>query len=127
VLLLAAVAGGPALATAADPPKADRAIGREPAYKSRAPRYGLLAFGPDGRDRVWLVQDGDTLYVDRNGNGDLIEPRRGRAREEAARRGRGGEGEYMFEVGDVSPGGKTHKAVRVAVSPLSRFANAAGR
>jgi hypothetical protein len=31
-------------------------------------------FGPKADYRVWLVLDGDTLYVDRNGNGDLTEP-----------------------------------------------------
>ena len=36
-------------------------------------KYGLLMFGPEGKDRVWIVLDGDTLYVDRNGNGDLTE------------------------------------------------------
>ena len=29
---------------------------------------------PEAQTRVWIVQDGDTLYVDRNGNGDLTEP-----------------------------------------------------
>jgi hypothetical protein len=51
----------------------DRAIVKEPAYQSGAPRYCLLAFGPEAKFRVWLVQDGDVLYVDRNGNGDLTE------------------------------------------------------
>jgi hypothetical protein len=31
-------------------------------------------FGPEAKTRVWLVLDGDTLYVDRNGNSDLTEP-----------------------------------------------------
>jgi hypothetical protein len=30
-------------------------------------------FGPEAKTRVWLVLDGDVLYVDRNGNGDLTE------------------------------------------------------
>jgi hypothetical protein len=51
----------------------DRAIAKEPAYRSKAPRYCLLVFGPEAKTRVWLVHDGDTLYVDRNGNGDLTE------------------------------------------------------
>src|SRR5881628_3847633 len=59
---------------AAGAPKIDRTLVKEPAYRTKAPRYGLLLFGPDGKDRVWLVHDGDTLYVDRNGNGDLTEP-----------------------------------------------------
>src|ERR1700752_1325956 len=65
-----AIAGdrGPAVA------QVERAVAKEPAYQSGAPRYCLLAFGREAKFRVWLVQDGDALYVDRNGNGDLTEP-----------------------------------------------------
>jgi RNA polymerase sigma factor (sigma-70 family) len=52
--------------------KIDRTIVREPTYKTQ-PFYALLAMGPEAKKRVWLVVDGDTLYVDRNGNGDLTE------------------------------------------------------
>jgi hypothetical protein len=62
----------PALAQAADLGKLDRTIKREPAYKGN-PKYCLLVFGPEAKTRVWLVVDGDVLYVDRNGNGDLTE------------------------------------------------------
>jgi hypothetical protein len=67
LLFLAAVS-----ASAADLGKIDRAIQKEPAYQSK-PEYCLLVFGPAAKDRVWLVIDGDVLYVDRNGNGDLTE------------------------------------------------------
>jgi len=63
-------------ATPAEAPelsKVDRTVKKEPTYKGK-PRYCLLAFGQDAKYRVWLVLDGDTLYVDRNGNGDLTEP-----------------------------------------------------
>jgi hypothetical protein len=50
--------------------KIDRTIAKEPAYKSK-PKYCLLIFGPEAKTRVWLVLDGNVLYVDRNGNGDL--------------------------------------------------------
>jgi hypothetical protein len=59
-------------ATAADLSKMDRTIAKEPKYQSK-PKYCLLVFGPEGKTRVWLVLDGDVLYVDRNGNGDLTE------------------------------------------------------
>jgi len=49
----------------------DRAIKKEPAYRTKSPRYCLLAFGPEAKTRVWLVLDGDHLYVDRDGDGDL--------------------------------------------------------
>src|SRR5262249_25701217 len=87
---------------AAEPPKIDRTIAKEPAYRTKAPRYGLLVFGPEGKDRVWLVQDGDTLYVDRNGNGDLTEP----GEKVTATKPKNGrvpeEGEFAFEIGDLA-------------------------
>lgn len=58
--------------TAADLTKIDRTIAKEPVYKHK-PKYCLLVFGPEAKTRVWLVVDGDVLYVDRNGNGDLTE------------------------------------------------------
>jgi hypothetical protein len=51
----------------------DRTILKEPKYTSR-PCYALLVFGPKAQKRVWLAVDGNVLYVDRNGNGDLSEP-----------------------------------------------------
>jgi hypothetical protein len=38
------------------------------------PKYGLLVFGTTANIRVWVVLDGDVMYLDRNGNGDLTEP-----------------------------------------------------
>ncbi len=69
-LLLAAPVGP---LPAADLTRIDRTIAKEPAYQTKAPRYCLLVFGPEAKTRAWLVLDGDTLYVDRNGNGDLTE------------------------------------------------------
>jgi hypothetical protein len=64
--LLAAVAG------ADGEPSVDRKIGKEPAYGAD-PVYALLVLGKEGKTRVWLVRDYDTLYIDRNGNGDLTD------------------------------------------------------
>jgi hypothetical protein len=52
----------------------DRSIAKEPAYRTASQEYCLLVFGEKADTRVWLVRDGATLYVDRNGNGDLTEP-----------------------------------------------------
>jgi hypothetical protein len=46
---------------------------KEPKYRNE-PRYALLVFGPKREQRVWMVLDGSTLYVDRNANGDLTDP-----------------------------------------------------
>jgi hypothetical protein len=59
---------------AADLSKIDRTLGKEPAYQSK-PKYCLLAFGPGGKTRVWLVVDGHVLYVDCKGNGDCLPSR----------------------------------------------------
>jgi hypothetical protein len=94
---------GGASAPAADLSTVERRIGKEPAYHSKAPRYCLLVFGPEKKTRVWLVQDGDTLYVDRNGNGDLTDEG-----EKLTRKNK--EGDYRaFEAGDVRDGDLTHK------------------
>jgi hypothetical protein len=50
----------------------ERTVRREPKFVS-TPRYCLLVFGPAARDRVWLIEDREMIYVDRNGNGDLTE------------------------------------------------------
>lgn len=71
---LAALVLGVAPAGAVDYTKIDRTIAKEPAYESK-PLYLLMVLGPEARTRVWLVLDGDLLYVDRNGNGDLTEKR----------------------------------------------------
>src|SRR5262245_65651509 len=65
-LLAALVLVGVAAAgdRATDLTKIDRTIAKEPAYKSK-PKYCLLVFGPEAKMRVWLVLDGDVLYVDR--------------------------------------------------------------
>lgn len=45
---------------------------KEPAYQ-HTPLYALVAFGLNREQAVWMVLDGRTLYIDRNGNGDLTE------------------------------------------------------
>jgi hypothetical protein len=52
----------------------ERTIAKEPLYQTHLPKYCLLVFGPAASARVWCVIDGETLYIDRNRNGDLTEP-----------------------------------------------------
>jgi hypothetical protein len=58
-------------ARALDYDQVDRKLINEPAYVSKAPKYALLLFGRDARVRVWVVADGQAVYVDRNGDGDI--------------------------------------------------------
>src|SRR5260370_28421990 len=106
----------------ADQVKIDRSIGKEPVYKSKAPKYGLLVFGPEAKDRVWLVLDGDTLYVDRNGNGDLTDPGEKILAEKKTGRDPEEDG-YIFEVGELTLGAQKHKGMTVYLTPLKQYAD----
>jgi hypothetical protein len=102
---------------AVDLDKIDCSLAKEPAYQSKAPKYALLVFGPEARTRIWLVLDGATLYVDRNGNGDLTE-----AGEKVA--GKKGdrtflqEDVYTFAVGELRDGERRHRNVTLTVTDL---------
>jgi len=74
--------GGRALSL--NPAGLEPAILGEPAYAPKSPKYCLLVFGPRADTRIWLALDlasepwqrepgKNTLYVDRNGNGNLTE------------------------------------------------------
>ncbi len=52
--------------------KVSRNILKEPTYKA-TPRYALMVFGLQAETRVWMVEDGNVLYVDKNANGDLTD------------------------------------------------------
>src|SRR4051812_14100868 len=101
---------------AADPLAFEKSIRKEPAYQSKAPQYGLLAFGPEAKERVWVVLDGDTLHVDRNGNGDLTDPGEKVAAKPPVRPRDDSDG-FQFDVGEITLGGRTHKALTVSASP----------
>jgi hypothetical protein len=88
---LATLAVSTATLVAADSTKIDRHIAKEPVYQSKSPKYCLLVFGAEAKTRVWLVLDGDTLYLDRNANGDLTEEN-----ERIKRNGR------EFEAGEIT-------------------------
>jgi hypothetical protein len=105
-------------APAADLSQVGRTLAKEPKYAGK-PKYCLLVFGAEAKHRVWLVLDGDTLYVDRNGNGDLTEPG-----EKVTAKARPGDPEntFDFEAGELHVGGKTHKGLEVVVAPLKTLA-----
>jgi hypothetical protein len=101
----------------------DRTIGKEPAYRTRSPTYCLLLFGPEAKTRVWLVHDGDRLYVDRNGNGDLTEEgEEVKAAEQRPNVTSATEGErvetwvWRFDIGAVREGKLKHDALVVEIA-----------
>jgi hypothetical protein len=71
--ILTAVLASVTTVGAADLSSIKRVLKKGPHYRSNTPRYCLLVFGLEAETRVWLVLDGDRLYIDRNGNGDLTE------------------------------------------------------
>jgi hypothetical protein len=112
VLYVLTVSNGTVLAS--DLSKVDRTIQREPAYRS-TPKYCLLVFGPKAEHRVWLVLDGEFLYVDRNGNGDLTddgEPVK-LAKWVDAKKHPMYEKESRTNGGDLSVGGLTHEGLEI--------------
>ena len=116
-IVLLALAPAPILAT--DLTKIDRSIAKEPAYKNK-PKYCLLVFGPEAKHRVWLVQDGDVLYVDRNGNGNLTEAGNKIA---AEKNESGNEGEYTFKLRELRAGQRVHRDLFVSISKLASLAD----
>jgi hypothetical protein len=87
-------------AAAVDFSKVDRHISKEPAYQDK-PLYCLCLIGPEATTRVWLVLDGEKLFIDKNCNGDLTDD--GPPLEIKDRTDPG-----SFEIVEVSPdGGKT--------------------
>jgi hypothetical protein len=92
-------------ARAADLSAVDKTIGKEPVYKSK-PGYALLVFGPEARTRVWLVQDGERIFIDRNADGDLtgagesVEPSKVRVSSSSYR-------DREYAIGTLAPSDKT--------------------
>ena len=117
IMLLACTVLLTPLLSAADLTKIGRSIRKEPAYQSK-PRYCLLVFGSDAATRVWLVLDGNRLYVDRNGNGDLTEPG-----EVITAKDGGYEGDaHLFSAGEIPEGKLRHKNLTVRIVKLDRLA-----
>lgn len=50
----------------------DHTIIKEPAYQSK-PKYSLITLGNSGDVKVWMVEDGRRLFIDKNANGDLTD------------------------------------------------------
>src|SRR5947209_1305957 len=107
-----------AAAAAVDLANIERRIAREPTYQNK-PKYCLLVLGPEAKKHVWLVQDGATLYVDRNGNGDLTEADEKVATEKSED---AEEGVYTFKAGDLADDARLHKALTLYVTKLDHLA-----
>lgn len=114
VVWLALQSGG--VASAIDYDKVARPLVKEPAYKTTKPAYGLLLFGPDAKLAVWVVLDGETIYLDRNGNGDLTDDGEKFAKEADCK-----------DIELTDPDGKTRYIVNSIQSDHTLYAPAARR
>jgi hypothetical protein len=122
VCFVALILGIVAIGRASEPPpsakidltKIARHPLKEPAYKGQ-PGYLLLALGREAKHTAWLVLDGDTLYVDRRGDGDLTRP-------DARVLGKTHRyGEHDFEAGDLAVGGQSYTKLLVQVNSAKRM------
>jgi hypothetical protein len=102
----------PLAARSADLAQIDRQIAKEPQYQHK-PKYALAVLGLEARLKVWLVSDGDVLYVDKNGNGDLTE-----AEERFASPKDVGQ-LFEFKVGDIKVGDQVYRDLTVYIGKLS--------
>ena len=91
---------------------------KEPVYRSK-PRYCLLVFGPEAKTRVWLVQDGATLYVDRKGDGDLTAA----GNKVVADNPENVAGIYFFNIGDIRDGVRLHKELQLYITNIDQLAD----
>src|SRR5438477_11871119 len=89
----------------------DRTILKEPAYRTGQPKYCLAVFGPKAETRVWMVLDGDTLFIDRNGNLDLTE-----AGESVKGQPRTAHGEIQFKAMTITAQGGVPPDTRLKVT-----------
>jgi hypothetical protein len=110
--VLAGSSGWPTAGPVPELLKIDRSITKEPAYKG-TPRYCLLAFGPRAEQRAWLVEDGETLYVDRNMNGDLTDA--GESFQPTKKRELSEYSDRKYPIGDLTPpdGSRPHRTFEV--------------
>lgn len=116
-LLISAASSG----FAVDLSQIDRSPPKLPTLQSAKPEYCLLVFGADAHKRVWLVRDGNVLYVDRNGNGDLTDPddRVEVNREESNL----DDGILYFHAGNIPDGERLHKDLRVSWYKVDHLAD----
>lgn len=79
---------------------------KEPKYVS-IPKYCLLSFDSSGEVKVWMIEDGKRLFVDKNANGDLTDD--GTAIEPSDVRTLGKDRwDYNYVLDDISPINGSH-------------------
>jgi hypothetical protein len=106
--------------------KVERKIAKEPKYVA-SPLYALFLFGPKGETKVWAVLDKsekklawyDVLYLDKNADGDLTDPKErfeGKYRQELARAGMA----MTIHAGDLIVPGTKERMVSLRFSTIRK-------
>lgn len=96
----------------------DRTLKKAPPFRTQNPGYALLAFGEPIAAKVWLVQDGDELHLDLNGNGDLSDP----GERFAAKAGPAtdpSDGQFHFEIPELTIAGRSHRGFGLSLRKVS--------
>lgn len=101
--------------TVSERTRSEHPLVREPVYQSKQPRYCLLVLGPDAAKRIWIVLDGNTLFIDRNGNGDLTES------DEPIKAESGNDDGAYFRVSILGADDKTKHTLHVFLTKSSLF------
>ena len=118
LVVILALLSSPA-AQAADLIQIARRIDKEPAYKTKDVKYALVVFGERASTRVWLALDGDTLYADVNGNGDLTDA--GERFAPVKEFSSPDEGQFFFLIPEIRDGERVHKDLSLTVSKLDHL------
>jgi hypothetical protein len=106
-------------AKGADLAQIERRIDKEPAYSSKDVKYALVVFGERASTRVWLALDGDTLYADVNGNGDLTDA--GERFAPVKEFSNPDEGQFYFLIPEIRDGERVHKDLSLTISKLDQL------
>src|SRR5262249_5654963 len=112
ILALLGMCLWPLAVRSADLAHIDRQIAKEPQYQHK-PKYALAVFGPEAQFKVWFVSDGDVLYLDKKGNGDLAETG------ERLVSPKEGDQALQFKIGDIKVGDQVYKDLTVHIYKLS--------
>jgi hypothetical protein len=90
---------------------------KQPKYNGKT-GYAMLKFGQKTPQDVWMILDGETLYLDLNGNGDLTE-----VGEKFTGKilGTKSEPTIHFEIDKLAVGKKLHRGFNLWVTPQKTF------
>ncbi len=108
---------GQATAIQDDPARGDYQL---PEFRTDNPKFCYLDFpaGQNQRQTILIAVDGERMYLDHDGDGDLSEPE---GTVVATRREWESENHHKFTVSELSVGSCIHTSIIVIVQPLKKY------